>query len=78
NERYEEGSYVYSDFNLVIDGSTREYELVSKVMTTLDVPNRPDEFEHRVQFANLDRDTREEIIKYIFEEERKIRRNKRD
>ena len=78
NERYEEGSYVYSNFNLTSEGTTREYEVVSKVMTTLEVPNRPDEYEHRVQFANMDRDTREEIIRYIFEEERRIRRNKRD
>ena len=77
DERYDEGSYVYSNFNLTTDGVTREYEIVSKVMTTLDVPNRPDEFEHRVQFANMPRDTREEIIKYIFDEERRIRRNTR-
>ncbi len=77
-EKYEEGSYVYSNFNLTSEGTTREYEVVSKVMTTLEVPNRPDEYEHRVQFANMDRDTREEIIRYIFEEERRIRRNKRN
>ncbi len=75
--RFEEGSYVYTTFNLTTDGVTREYEVISKVLTVRDVPNRPGEYEHRIQFANLDRDTREDIIKYIFEEERRLRRNKR-
>jgi len=74
---YEEGSYVYCTFNLTSEGNTKEYEIISKVLTIKEVPNRPGEYEHRIQFANLDRDTREDIIKYIFEEERRLRRNKR-
>ncbi|MBP5151911.1 MAG: flagellar brake protein [Lachnospiraceae bacterium] len=74
---YEEGSYIYTTFNLTTEGITREYEIISKVLTVREVANRPGEYEHRIQFANLDRDTREDIIKYIFEEERRLRRNRR-
>ncbi len=76
-ERHEEGTYMYASFNLMIDGKLHEFETVSKIMTMLDVPGRPDEYDHRVQFVNMGRDERESIIKYIFNEERRIRRNSR-
>ena len=39
--------------------------------------NRPGTYEHRVQYYDIDPVEREEIIKYIFEEERKSRQKKR-
>lgn len=77
NVMYEENSYVYCTFPLVIDGVTKDYEITGKVLISKEVTNRPGEFEHRIQYVNLDRDSREEIIKFIFEEERRIRRNRR-
>ncbi len=73
---YEEGSMVYCTYQLVNAGNARDYEVVGKVLSVKPVNNRPGEYEHRVQYVNLSRDTREEIIKFIFEEERRIRRNK--
>lgn len=73
---YDEGSMVYCTYQLVNDGNAKDYEVVGKVLSVKEVANRPGEFEHRVQYVNLDTDTREEIIKFIFEEERRIRRNK--
>lgn len=72
---YEENTYVYCTFPLTIDGNSKDYEIVAKILTVKEVANRPGEFEHRAQYENLERDTREEIIKFIFEEERRIRRN---
>lgn len=74
---YEEGTYVYCDFTLNIEGRPKEYEIIGKVLTNREVDNRPGEYEHRIQYVNLERDSREEIIKYIFEEERRVRRNSR-
>lgn len=74
NLSYEVESYIYSIFVLNIDGKTKEYEIVSKVLRCNELPNRPGEYELRIQYVNLDNDAREEIIKYIFEEERKLRR----
>lgn len=76
DHQYEEGSMVYCTYQLVNDGMGKDYDIVGKVLKVREVPNRPGEFEHRVQYVNLDNDTREEIIKFIFEEERRIRRNK--
>ena len=42
-----------------------------------ELENRRGMFEHRVQYYNLDVNTREEIIRFIFEEERKSRKKER-
>lgn len=75
DELYEENTYIYCSFPLKMDGEMKDYEVIGKVLTAKAVDNRPGEYEHRVQYVNLGRDTREEIIKYIFEEERRLRRN---
>lgn len=72
---YDENSFLYTTFSLTVDGVSKDYEVIVKVLTVKEVANRPGEFEHRAQYEGLDRDTREEIIKFIFEEERRIRRN---
>ena len=35
------------------------------------------QYEHRVEFRNISKENREMLIKYIFQEERKIRKNNR-
>ena len=36
-----------------------------------EMENRPGVFEHRVKYVNMEEEKREEIIKFIFQEERK-------
>lgn len=69
---YEVGSLILCRYTLWIDGENKEYNLCGKVLNVKEVDNRPGFFEHRVQYVNMDKDNREEIIKYIFNEERKI------
>lgn len=76
DHKYEDGSLIYCGYQLVSDGVSKEYEIVGKVLNVRDVANRPGEYEHRVQYVNIDNDKREEIIRFIFEEERRLRRNK--
>lgn len=76
DHEYEEGSLVYCTYKLVNTDSAKDYEVVGKILSARPVANRPGEFEHRVQYVNLDNDVREEIIKFIFEEERRLRRNR--
>lgn len=76
DHEYEEGSLVYCTYKLASNDFGKDYEVVGKILSAKPVANRPGEFEHRVQYVNLDNDTREEIIKFIFEEERKLRRNR--
>ena len=49
----------------------------SKVLSVRELENRKGVFEHRVQYVNVDATEREEIIKYIFDEERKTLKNQK-
>lgn len=77
NQRYEPESLIYCTYHLLIGGKTKEYEIIGKILGAKELENRKGTFEHRVQYVNLDVDDREEIIKYIFEEERKNRRKEK-
>lgn len=72
---YDVESHVYCTFSLDFGNKSKDYEVIGKVLFAKEVDNRPNEYEHRIQYVGLGRDTREEIIKYIFEEERRLRRN---
>jgi len=75
--QYDRESLVYCNYSLFIHGGVKSYKIICKVLDTRELQNRNGEYEHRVQFLNLDNDEREEIIQYIFEEERKNRRKER-
>ena len=70
---YEPDSLLYCKYNLVIDGVSKEYTLITKVLTVRELEDRPGVFEHRAQYVDIDTYDREEIIRFIFEEERKHR-----
>ncbi|MBO4882717.1 MAG: flagellar brake protein [Lachnospiraceae bacterium] len=71
NQKYEPGSMLYISYNLLIGGERKKYELIGKVLVVKELENRPGTYEHRVQYINMERGAREEIIRFIFEEERK-------
>lgn len=73
NHKYEPDALIYCTYNLLVKGETKTYNLVGKVLRSEELIDRPGIFEHRVQYINMDVDDREEIIRYIFEEERKNR-----
>ncbi|MGN0431630.1 MAG: flagellar brake protein [Lachnospiraceae bacterium] len=77
NQRYEPESLIYCTYHLLIDGKNRECEIIGKILSVKEVESRKGTFEHRVQYVNLGVNEREEIIKYIFEEERKSRRREK-
>ncbi len=70
-QKYEEGSMIYCSYHLLVNGTRKLYELVSKVLEAKPVENRKGVFEHRVQYVNISEGIREQIIRYIFQEERK-------
>lgn len=74
---YEPGSLIYISYNLLVGGKKKEYELVGKVLSSRKTEDRGGSYEHRVQYVDIDVDVREEIIKYIFEEERKHMKKER-
>lgn len=77
NYAYEEQSMILCRYRLLINGQAKEYNLVGRVLAVKELENRKGVFEHRVQYVNMDSEEREEIIKYIFDEERKVLKNQK-
>lgn len=74
SQRYEPESLLYCSYHLLKNGEKKKYEVIGKVLSVKELENRTGTFEHRVQYFDMRENEREEIIKYIFEEERKNRR----
>lgn len=74
-QKFNEGSMILMSFNLPIMERERSFLLAAKVIYSGEIENRTNEYENRVKFEFIDTTTREEIIKYIFDEERKNRKN---
>lgn len=75
--KYPKGSLIRFNFSLFVNGQLNEYKLIGKVLKSRELENRLEHYEHRVMFINMPNDDRESIIRYIFEEERKIRHRER-
>ena len=75
--RYPKGSNIQFAFSLFVNGKLTEYKLLGRVLYSEELASRQGSFEHRIQFINIMNDERESIIKFIFEEERKIRRREK-
>ncbi|MDE7427658.1 MAG: flagellar brake protein [Lachnospiraceae bacterium] len=69
---YEVDSLILCKYHLQIDGQDKEYRLVGKVLAVNELTQKPGVFDHRVQYVHVDPQDREEIIKYIFDETRKV------
>ena len=74
-QKFNEDSIILMRFDLMIMDSERSFLLAAKVVYSGEIENRTNEYENRVKFEFIDTATREEIIKYIFDEERKNRKN---
>ncbi|MBQ9928056.1 MAG: flagellar brake protein [Lachnospiraceae bacterium] len=74
---YEIDSMICCKYHLVVDGRDKEYMLVAKIIAVKEVEGRKGLYEHRAKYANIDTYEREEIIRFIFEEERKNRKREK-
>ena len=74
---YEPDSLICCKYHLVNDGKSKEYTLISKILSVRELPDRQGLYEHRAQYINIDTMEREEIIRFIFEEERKHRKREK-
>ncbi|MCR4655537.1 MAG: flagellar brake protein [Lachnospiraceae bacterium] len=75
--QYPVGSEVLFKFKLFVSGNMNDYSIYGRVLFSQPMKNNPGAFEHRMQFVHIMKDDRESIIRYIFEEERKIRRREK-
>jgi c-di-GMP-binding flagellar brake protein YcgR len=74
NFQYEEGSTIYCAYHLPGRANDKEYQMICNVLKVQELESRPGLFEHRIQYIYIDENSREDIIHFIFEEERKIRK----
>lgn len=74
SEQYEVGSLVMCRWHLAIEGEVKEYTLIGRVLYAEELDARKGEYEHRLQYTNVNKKEQEEIIRFIFEEERKSRK----
>lgn len=77
NHAYEVDSLIYCKYSLELNTGIKEYNLVGKVLRVNEMNNQKGIYEHRAQYVDIDDVEREEIIRYIFEEERKTRKRNR-
>lgn len=76
-KKYEKDSMLYCQCYLTQNGQEKLESMAVQVLSVKESDKKPGIFEHRVQYVNMDKDKREEIIRYIFEEERKNRSKER-
>ncbi len=76
-ELFQQDSLLFANFKLTIAEETKEFTLAAKVIYSKEIENRESEYENRLKFVYIKDSEREDIIKYIFEEERRCRKNSR-
>lgn len=76
-EQHEIGDNLCLKFMLPIEQEEKMFTVAAKVVNTQRLEKQKEEYEVRVKFIYLENIMREEIIKYIFDEERKNRKNSR-
>lgn len=78
DESVEVESYILIYVRLGINDSASEHSIVGHVINSSQIEDTtPPRYEHRVEFVLKDSKVREDIIRYIFTEERKARSNRK-
>ena len=74
NYCYQPGSLILCVYRLRLANGIKEYKLVSRVLEVKEKEDHPGLFEHRAKYVDINEKDREEIIRFIFEEESKIKK----
>ena len=64
----------HRNYYLIVGGRTKQCETVGEILSARELEHKKGTFEHRVRYVDMGEGEREEIIRYIFEEERKNRK----
>ncbi len=78
DQKFDENARVLFRFSLMMDDKPQQFSIVGRIIKSNPKEGVPDKFENRIKFLSLDSREREDIIRYIFEEERKMRRKNSD
>ncbi len=77
DETYEPEAMILCNFHLLIGEENQEYQILGKVLSSKVTGKYNDKYEIRVQFEDVTDTTREEIIQFIFEDERRHKKGRR-
>lgn len=76
-EQYEKGDMILCRFTLSLPHGEQEYHILGTVLSLVTAGKYGNKFEARVQFEDITNLTREEIIQFIFEDERRQKKGRR-
>ena len=76
-EQYEKGDLILCRFTLSFPTGEQEYQILGTVLSIVVAGKYENKFEVRVQFEEITNLTREEIIQFIFEDERRQKKGRR-
>lgn len=72
--KYSKNNLMFIRLEISYDEESRLYLLVGRVVTSTEGKNGRNNYENRVEFLEMENKVREEIIRYIFREERRQRK----
>ena len=73
----EQNTSILCNFSVPIDGEENSFSIISHLVQSKEMPHRKKHYEHRVRFDYISNQDRETLIRFIFEEERRYRKNKK-
>jgi c-di-GMP-binding flagellar brake protein YcgR len=76
--QHQQGEKVRIKFDFILGKNLKNMDLGAEIIASGKLMHRNGVYEHRVEFKNIGKNDREDLIKYIFEQERKRRRNEKN
>lgn len=73
-EHFENNQYVLMELQLITENMNKEYCIKGRIVSWRKLETREPRYETRIEFVMRDNKVREDIIRYIFEEERRKRK----
>ena len=77
NRSYPRDGYVYLEFNTSSVSGEQEFKLMGRVVMSIKSEANNGKYDNRIQFKVNSKDKREEIVKFIFDEQRRLRQKER-
>ena len=73
----EQNASILCKFSISVEGEENSFSVISHLVQSKEMPHRRKQYEHRVRFGHISNRDRETLIRFIFEEERRYRKNKK-
>lgn len=74
---HKSGEYLRIDFSLLVQGKERRFLVFAEIISSEKIINRSGVYDHRVCYHKISNKDREDLVKFIFEEERRYRKNEK-